>query len=66
MTTDADDSHERLLALVHDLRTPLTLVSGFAAMLERDGLGDAERIDYLRRLSECAREMTGILDAQDR
>jgi signal transduction histidine kinase len=64
VTSDAD-AHERLLALTHDLRTPLTLVTGFAEMLRRDGLTDEQRADYLRRLAECAREMTEILDAQD-
>ena len=64
MTTDGD-AHERLLALTHDLRTPLTLVTGFAEMLARDNLTDDQRIEYLGRLSECAREMTEILDAQE-
>jgi signal transduction histidine kinase len=59
------DAHERLLALTHDLRTPLTLVTGYAAMLARDNLTDDQRTEYLRRLSECAREMTEILDGQD-
>jgi signal transduction histidine kinase len=59
------DAHERLLALTHDLRTPLTLVTGFAEMLRREGLTDEQRADYLSRLAECAREMTEILDAQE-
>lgn len=60
-----DDAHTRLLALSHDLRTPLTLVTGFAEMLRRDGLTEEQRADYLRRIAECAREMTEILDAQE-
>jgi len=67
MAADGEgDAHERLLTLAHDLRTPLTLVSGFAAMLARDDgeLTPEQRTDYLRRLAECAREMTEILDAQ--
>jgi signal transduction histidine kinase len=63
--TTVDDPHERLLALAHDLRTPLTLVTGFAQMLARDELTDDQRAEYLRRLSDCAREMTEILDATE-
>jgi K+-sensing histidine kinase KdpD len=61
-----DDPREQLLALTHDLRTPLTLVTGFAQMLARDGgeLTEEQRTDYVRRLADCAREMTEILDAQ--
>ncbi len=65
MVTSDADAHERLLALTHDLRTPLTLVTGLAEMLRRDGLSDEQRADYLSRLAECAREMTEILDAQE-
>jgi K+-sensing histidine kinase KdpD len=64
---DNGEAHERLLALAHDLRTPLTLVTGFAEMLARDDreLTAEQRLDYLRRLADCAREMTEILDAQE-
>lgn len=56
----------RLLALAHDLRTPLTLVTGFAEMLARDRgeLTEEQRAEYVKRLADCAREMTEILDAQ--
>jgi signal transduction histidine kinase len=64
VATDGD-AHKRLLALTHDLRTPLMLVTGFATMLARDNLTEDQRTEYLDRLRECAREMTEILDAQD-
>ena len=66
MTLERDE-RQRLLDLAHDLRTPLTLVTGFAEMLARDRgeLSELQRTEYLTRLVECAREMTDILDAQE-
>jgi K+-sensing histidine kinase KdpD len=51
-------------ALVHDLRTPLTLVEGFAELLARRGdeLGPAERAEHLERIAAAAREMRALLD----
>jgi K+-sensing histidine kinase KdpD len=42
--SDAEED-ERLVALVHDLRTPLTIVQGFADLLARRGptLSEEER-----------------------
>ena len=50
--------------LVHDLRTPLTVVEGFARMLQRgeDRLTPEERAEFLGRILEAAREMGEILD----
>ena len=55
---------DELRKLVHDLRTPLTVVEGFARMLERgEGRLSAEdRAEYLGRIVEAAREMSEILD----
>ena len=58
------DDDERLVALVHDLRTPLTIVQGFADLLARRGatLSDDERNDYVGRIAAAAGEMKAILD----
>jgi signal transduction histidine kinase len=58
------DPHERLARLVHDLRTPLTIVQGFAELLERGGtaLDDQRRTEYLGRIATASREMKTILD----
>ena len=57
----ADDE---LRTLVHDLRTPLTLVEGFSDLLARrgDDLPAPERDDYVRRIADAAREMRELLD----
>jgi K+-sensing histidine kinase KdpD len=52
-------------SLVHDLRTPLAIVTGLAELLERDGarLDEAQRAEYLARIHDAAREMRDLLDA---
>jgi signal transduction histidine kinase len=60
-----DDGHdERLVSLVHDLRTPLTIVQGFADLLARRSasLTDEQREEYITRISAAASEMKSILD----
>jgi K+-sensing histidine kinase KdpD len=61
----ADDE---LRTLVHDLRTPLTLVEGFSDLLVRrgDDLAAAERAEYARRIADAAREMRELLDRAGR
>jgi signal transduction histidine kinase len=61
-----DDAEERLTRLVHDLRTPLTIVQGFAELLERGGdtVPDARRTEYLERIAQAVREMKTILDEE--
>jgi signal transduction histidine kinase len=61
----ADDE---LRELVHALRTPLTIVEGFAdALLERGERMTAEdRAEYLQRIGEAAREMRDLLDGTRR
>lgn len=63
MTGTAD---ERLLTLVHDLRTPLTVVAGFAELLEARGeqLSAEDRREFTARIAEGARELRAILDAE--
>jgi signal transduction histidine kinase len=55
---------ERLVALVHDLRTPLTIVQGFADLLARRGatLSEEERDEYVARIAAAANDMKVILD----
>lgn len=57
---------ERVVTLVHDLRTPLTVISGFAELLERgdDALPADRRAEYVSRIAAAAREMREILDAE--
>jgi len=57
-------SDERLVSLVHDLRTPLTIVQGFADLLSRRGtsLTDEQREEYVTRIAAAAHEMKAILD----
>ena len=64
MSTPEDE----LRTLVHDLRTPLTLVSGFSDLLVRraDDLSVHERDEYVRRIADAAREMRELLDRVDR
>jgi signal transduction histidine kinase len=59
-----EDPEHRLTRLVHDLRTPLTIVQGFAELLERGGesVTDVRRDEYLHRIAHAAREMKDILD----
>jgi signal transduction histidine kinase len=58
------DAEERIRKLVHDLRTPATVISGFADLLERggDSLTDERRAEYIKRIGDSARELRYILD----
>jgi len=60
----ADGHDERIISLVHDLRTPLTIVQGFADLLVRRGdtLTDDQREEYVARIAAAAGEMKSILD----
>lgn len=55
---------ERLVDLVHDLRTPLTIVQGFADLLARRSasLTEEQREEYVARIAAAAAEMKAILD----
>ena len=59
-------SEDRLVRLVHDLRTPLTVITGFCDLLERqkDKLTDEQKADYQRRVQAAAHEMVEILDRE--
>jgi signal transduction histidine kinase len=49
---------------VHDLRTPLAIVAGFAELLERraDTISEETRADYIARIRESADRMNELLD----
>ena len=55
---------DELRTLVHDLRTPLTIVEGFSELLVRRGaeLDDAEREEYVQRIRAAARELRALVD----
>jgi len=61
----AGDREAQLGPLVHALRTPLTIVEGFADALARRGdqMSDDERAEYVERIHDAAREMRELLDA---
>jgi K+-sensing histidine kinase KdpD len=58
------ESEDSLGSLVHALRTPLTIVEGFADALTRRGaeMSEEERAEYLERIGDAAREMRDLLD----
>ena len=50
--------------LRHDLRTPLTIVAGFAEVLAADrSISDQERKDFARRIQDAAAEIRELIDA---
>jgi len=50
--------------LRHDLRTPLTIVAGFAEVLAGDRpLSEDDRRDYATRIVNAAREIRELIDA---
>jgi signal transduction histidine kinase len=59
------EGEAQLGPLVHALRTPLTIVEGFADALARRGdqMSAAERTEYIERIGDAAREMRDLLDA---
>jgi signal transduction histidine kinase len=58
------EDEDRIGSLVHALRTPLTIVEGFADALARRGaeMSEEERAEYVERIGEAAREMRDLLD----
>ena len=62
MSPPAEDEHRA--RLVHDLRTPLTVISGFADLLERQGekLSAEQRTEYIHRIAVAAGELRSLLD----
>jgi signal transduction histidine kinase len=49
--------------LRHDLRTPLTIVAGFAEVLAGDRpIADADRRDFANRIQDAATEIRELID----
>jgi signal transduction histidine kinase len=50
--------------LRHDLRTPLTIVAGFAEVLAADrAISDQDRRDFAARIQDAAGEIRALIDA---
>jgi signal transduction histidine kinase len=60
------EAEQRMRKLVHDLRTPATVIGGFADLLRRGGddLAPERRAEYVARIAEAADELRAILDSQ--
>jgi signal transduction histidine kinase len=62
VTLGLPDEERRRLR--HDLRTPLTIVSGFAEVLAADRpVSDDQRREYASRIQAAAAEIREMLDA---
>ena len=60
----AGGAAERRRRIRHDLRTPLTIVSGFAEVLASDrAISDADRREYAGRIQAAAVEIGELVDA---
>jgi signal transduction histidine kinase len=63
VTADSGEA-DRRRRLRHDLRTPLTIVSGFAEVLSSDRtISEADRREYASRIHAAAQEIGEIVDA---
>jgi signal transduction histidine kinase len=62
----SEGADERLVRMVHDLRTPLTVITGFCELLERqrDKLTSEQKDEYVHRVSLAAAELREILDRE--
>jgi signal transduction histidine kinase len=57
---EAGDERRRLR---HDLRSPLTIIAGFAEILAGDrAIADEVRRDYAQRIVSAAKELRAMLD----
>jgi signal transduction histidine kinase len=61
-----DRTPEGFSRLRHDLRTPLTVVVGFAEILAGDrAISDEDRRDYAQRVLSAAIEIREMIDAAE-
>jgi signal transduction histidine kinase len=60
---EPNDAHEKLAELRHDVRSPLTVITGFADLLANaDELSTEVRKDYARRIAAAAQEIRRQLE----
>jgi signal transduction histidine kinase len=60
----SDLSDEDRRRLRHDIRTPLTIVTGFAEVMAADrAISDEDRRDYAQRILDAGNEIRTMLDA---
>ena len=60
----SESDADRRRRLRHDLRTPLTIVSGFAEVLAADrAISEADRREYAARIHAAAIEIGELVDA---
>ena len=61
--SETDAEAERRRRLRHDLRTPLTIVAGFAEVLagERQ-ISDQDRREFAQRIQDAAEDLRKLLD----
>lgn len=65
MSDEPAGADARIAKLSHDLRTPLTIIRGFADLLVRKPEpGEAERSEYARRISDAAADAVRLLDEE--
>jgi signal transduction histidine kinase len=59
--TLSDEDRRRLR---HDIRTPLTIVTGFAELLASDrAISEEDRRDYAQRILAAGKEIRAMVDA---
>jgi signal transduction histidine kinase len=57
-------SGEQRRRLRHDLRTPLTIVTGFAEVLAAERpISDQDRRDFAARIQDAATEIRALIDS---
>ena len=59
-------TEDPLRKLVHDLRSPLAVVDGFASLLAREEVTEERQAEYAQRIRDAAAEMKGVLDEAPR
>ena len=59
----SDGAPDPVRRLIHDLRSPLAIIDGFAGLLARPDLSEEKRLDYAARIAEAASEMRSLLDS---